>query len=287
MFRAVLTTTGSPGLHEETSGVLVLDVTRPGALADALGEDDTPVLITSHPVHEYATRLACTLLRGHREDLLFTHQAFPQAPLANLVALRIASEIAVDAGHATALWRDLSDAIWSAAIVPGVARLPHPNPSLVQHTRSMFPGSRYLVRLHPDAEVVGSKDMAAALAPLGRGLVHVHATSTDPDDTLIRDLVQQVAPVGLEIRPVPGDWSVLFGRREQVQLAAVPTGYAEMLRPLGAQCHSCGLTTADEVCSFCGIRDAVRDRPSALEPTPTTATTTAGTAVGAAPGRTT
>lgn len=287
MFRAVLATTGSPGLQEETSGVLVLDVTRPGALADALGDDDTPVLITSHPVHEYATRLACTLLRGHREDLLFTHQAFHQAPLANLVALRIAQEVAVDAGHAAALWRDLSDAIWSAAIVPGVARLPHPNPSLVQHARSLLPGSRYLVRLHPDAEVIGSKKLAAALEPLGRGQVHVHATRTDPDDTVMADLVQQVAPVGLETREVPGDWSVLFGRREQVQIAAVPTAYAEMLRPRGGPCHSCGLSAVDPVCSFCGIRGAVRNRPSALEPTPTTATTTVGAAVGAAPGRTT
>lgn len=257
VFRPVLATTGSPGLREEVDGVLVLDVSRPASLVEAVGDEDVPVVVTSHPEHEHATRLACTVLHGWREDLLVAHHAFAQTPLANLVALRITRELVADAGHAVATWRDLSESIWSAAVVGGVSRLPHPNPSLRQHARSLLPGSRYLVRIHPDADVIGLGQVPQALAPLGRGNVHVHATRTGDDDPLLRALVEQVAPIGVEQRELPGDWSRLFGRRELAQLALVPTAYQSMLRPRGAPCRSCGLAVADPVCSFCGIREPV------------------------------
>jgi hypothetical protein len=254
MWRGVVATTGTPGLHEVVAGVHVVDVTRPADLAVALRDGDGPVLVSSHPVHAHAARVACTVAEADDPDLPVAHTAFSQAPLAGLLAMAIARDIARDAGHGAAVWRDLSDAIWSAAVVPGVARLPHPNPSLKQHVRSMFPGSRYLVRLHPEPEALGSKQVAAALAPVGRGNVHVYSTRLDPQDQLLSSILGQVAPRGVDLREVPGTWASLFGRTEDLQLAMIPADFQQMLRPRGTACRSCGLSTSETACTFCRMR---------------------------------
>ncbi len=254
MWRGVVATTGSPGLHEVVAGVHVVDVTRPGSLAACMADDDTPVLVSSHPAHVHLARVACTGLDADRPLLPVAHVSFPQAPLAGLLAMAMARDIADDAGHGAAAWHDLSDAIWSAAIVPGVAKLPHPNPSLRQHARSMLPGSRYLVRLHPDPDTLGTKAVAAALEPLGRGTVHVYSTRVDPQDQMLSAILAQVAPRGVDLRELPGSWSALFGRTEDLQLAMVPSDFQQMLRPRGAPCRSCGLSTIDPVCVFCRLR---------------------------------
>lgn len=255
MWTGVVATTGTPGMHEVVAGVHVVDVTRPGSLSAALdADDDSPVLVSSHPAHAHASRVACTVLDADRPGLPVAHVAFAQAPLAGLLAMAIARDIARDAGHGAGVWRDLSDAIWSAAIVPGVAKLPDPNPSLKQHARSMFPGSRYLVRLHPEPEAISGKDVAAALAPVGRGLVHVYCTRLERSDQLLDAILTQVAPRGVDLREVPGSWESLFGRREDLQLAMIPTDFQQMLRPRGVICRSCGLSTIDPVCVYCRLR---------------------------------
>lgn len=255
MWRGVVATTGTPGLHEVVAGVHVVDVTRPGSLSAALdADDDSPVLVSSHPVHAHASRVACTVLDADRPGLPIAHVSFAQAPLAGLLAMAIARDIARDAGHGAAVWRDLSDAIWSAAIVPGVAKLPDPNPSLKQHARSMFPGSRYVVRLHPDPEAIGTRELDAALAPVGRGLVHVYCSKLDRSDQLLERILTQVAPRGVDLREVPGSWASLFGRTEDLQVAMIPTDFQRMLRPRGVTCRSCGLSTTDPVCVYCRMR---------------------------------
>lgn len=288
MWRGVVATTGTPGLHEVVAGVHVVDVTRPGSLSAALDpDDDSPVLVSSHPAHAHASRVACTVLDADRPGLPVAHVAFSQAPLAGLLAMAMARDIARDAGHGAAVWRDLSDAIWSAAVVPGVAKLPDPNPSLKQHARSMFPGSRYLVRLHPEPEAIGAKDVPAALAPVGRGLVHVYSTRLERGDQLLDGILTQVAPRGVDLREVPGSWESLFGRREDLQLAMIPTDFQQMLRPRGVTCRSCGLSTIDPVCVYCRLR--VRDREDELraldvrKPRPATAPEQALAATGRTP----
>ncbi len=255
MWTGVVATLGTPGLHEVVGGTHVVDVTRPGSLAAVIdADDDSPVLVASHPAHAHATRVACTVLDGARPDVPVAHVAFGQAPLASLLAMAMARDIARDAGHGAAVWRDLSDAIWSAAVVPGVARLPDPNPSLRQHARSMLPGSRYLVRLHPEPEAIGQRGLAAALAPVRRGLVHAYSTRLDQSDTFLGTILAQVAPRGVDLRELPGTWDSLFGRPADLQLALVPVDFQQMLRPRGAACRSCGLSTIDPVCAYCRLR---------------------------------
>lgn len=254
MWRGVVATTGTPGLHEVVAGVHVVDVTRPADLAVALRDGEGPVLVSSHPAHAHAARVACTVAEADDPDLPVAHVAFSQAPLAGLLAMAIARDIARDAGHGAAVWQDLSDAIWSAAVVPGVAKLPHPNPSLKQHARSLLPGSRYLVRLHPEPEAIGTNQLAAALAPVGRGNVHVYSTRLDRDDTLLNTVLGHVAPRGVDLREVPGTWASLFGRTEDLQLAMIPADFQQMLRPRGTACRSCGLSTSGPACTFCRLR---------------------------------
>lgn len=254
MWRAVLATTGTPGLVEELGGVAVVDVTRPAQLTGYLADGDDPVVVVTHPVHAHAARVACTVVSGDRPDLLVARRTATQAPLAALLALVTARRSARDAGHGATLWADLSDATWSAAVVSRASRLPHPNPSLVQHARSLLPGSRYVVRLHPDPEVLGTGQLAAALAPLAGAPVRLTTTGTDPEEPVLRTFVAQVRPRSLERLDLPGDWSAVFGGPVEQQLAVVPQDVLELTRPAGPPCKSCGLSLVEPVCGFCQSR---------------------------------
>lgn len=259
MWRGVVALTGSRGLVEPFADVDVVDVTQPVDLARRLHDEEQPVLVASHPVHAHATRLACTLLAAHRPDLPIAHVSFPQAPLAAVLAMTTALELTRDAGHGAAVWRDVSDATWSGAVVPGVAKLAHPSPRLHQHVRSLLPGARYLVRLHPDATAIGRQHVRAAMAPLGRGAVDVHATGVGPADRLVDDVITEAAPRDVVRHDLPGAWQAVFGRPEDSQLALVPVDVQQHLRPRGGPCRSCGLSTIDPVCVFCRLR--VRAEP--------------------------
>ena len=254
MWRAILATTGSPGLVHELGGVAVVDVTRPAQLTGYLADSDAPAVVVAHPVHAHAARVACTVVSGDRPDLLVARRTATQAPLAALLALVTARRSARDAGHGGTMWADLSDATWSAAVVSRASRLPYPNPSLLQPARSLLPGSRYLARLHPDPEVLGSGQLAAALAPLAGVGVRLTTTGTDPDEPVLRTIVEQLRPHSLERLDLPGDWAAVFGGPVEQQLAAVPQHALELTRPAGPPCRSCGLSLAEAVCGFCQAR---------------------------------
>jgi hypothetical protein len=254
VWRAVLATTGTPGLHETVAGVTVLDVTAPSSLALAVEGSDEPVLVVSHPLHAHATRVACATLAGHRPDLLVGHSAFAQAALASLVTLGIAREVARDAGHGAAMWRDLAQATWSGALVASVAKLTTPEPTLGQHVRSWFPGSQFLVRLHPEPRAFSAKTAATALTGVTRTTHDVYLSEVLPESPVIRSLVGALAPASVRQLGLPGDWNLLFGRQEELQIAVVPSEYLSLVRARGGPCSTCGLSAAESVCLFCRTR---------------------------------
>ncbi len=254
MWRAVLATTGSSGLQEEVGGVTVLDVTAPSSLAVATEDGDEPVVVVSHPVHAHAARVACATLAGHRPSTPVTHLTFSQAPLANLVTLGLARELARDAGHGVSVWRDLSMATWSAVALSSVTKLTRPNPTVRQHLRSLFPGSQFLVRLHPEPEAVRAQDLRTAVNGVERGSHDLYVSEAAADSQLVDAVVAAAAPPSVRQLDIPGDWRELFGRTEQMQLAMVPSDYKRLLRPRAGTCRSCGLSTAEAVCDFCRIR---------------------------------
>ena len=212
------------------------------------------MLVVSHPLHAHATRVACATLAGHRPHLLLAHAAFAQAPLAHLVTLGIAREVARDAGHGASLWRDLAQVTWSGALLTSVAKLTTPEPTVRQHVRSWFPGSQFVVRLQPDPRALSAKTAAEALAGVTRSTHDVYLSEALPESPVIRSLVGAVAPASVRHLGVPGDWKLLFGRPEELQFAVVPNEYQALVRGRGGPCTTCGLSAVETVCLFCRTR---------------------------------
>ena len=266
MWRGVLATTGSPGLVETSSGVLVLDVTDPAALALQLQDGDEPVIVASHVRDAHAAAVAASFLVAHRPGRAVAHVASHHAPLATLVCLSTSLELSSDAGHGVSVWKDLLDASWSGVVLGSVAGLTHPDPPLSQHVRSWLPGSRFLVRLEPDPLSERADRPAAVLTGLGRGSHVMFVTEEGADDELVRRLTSNLAPVGIRPLALPGSWGSVFGRREQLQLALVPGDVRRRLRPRGVLCPGCGLSAAGVVCVFCRTRTAAQTAPTDVLP---------------------
>jgi len=264
VWRAVLATTGAPGSADTSSGVLVLDVTDPAALALQLQDGDEPVVVASHVHDAHAVAVAASFLVAHRPGRLVAHVASRHAPLATLVCLSTSLELSSDAGHGVSVWKDLMDASWSGVVLGSVAGLTHPDPPLSQHVRSWFPGSRFLVRLEPEPLSARANRPAAVLTGIGRGTHDMFVTEGGADDELVRRLTTTLAPAGVRPLALPGSWGSVFGRREQLQLALVPTDVRRRLRPRGPVCPGCGLSAAGAVCSFCRTRTAAPPAPPVI-----------------------
>lgn len=249
-----MASTGNPGMHEVSAGVEVVDVSDPSALALLADDGDDPVVLVSHPSTAHAAAVAATFLVSHRPGRRVARLRSTHAPLAVLVALARTRELASDAGHAAAVLHDLLSSTWSAVVLGSVAGLPHPNPPLSQHLRSFLPGSRFLVRLGDEAVSVRADRSAPALTGLGRGDCDLYVTESGADDELVRELSRTLAPVSVRELALPGTWSSLYGRAEQLQLALVPEQVRDLLSPAGPECRGCGLSAAGPVCPFCRTR---------------------------------
>ncbi len=262
MWRAALTTLATPGFVGRIPGfdtVTVVDVSSPLALALAFEDDDADLLVACHPDHEHATRVACSMLAAHRPGRHIAHVNAPQAPLAALITLGTATDIAADAGHGAAIWRDLSTATWSAVVMSSVAGLDHPNPTVVQHVRSWLPGSRFLVRLGTDPLAVSATKPHAALAGLRRGEYDL-LVSGSTADPLVEAISQVVAPRAVLPVALPTSWTAGFARAELYQIALVPDEPTAVLRDRGPTCEGCGWSAVEDVCECCRTR-----MPTAME----------------------
>lgn len=259
MWRAVMAVSRAD--HEESPApalakVGILDVASPARAAAQLVDEDTPVLVAAHAVHAREVRLVRTLLAGMRPEVPVAVAISSQAPIASLVALAMACDLATDAGHAHQVWHELSRSMWSGAVLPSVTHLSEPNPSFGQHLTSWLPSSRFLVRLAPDPIAFPAAKAGRAFANVPRGGSGLVVSAPGATDPLIAGIVGATAPPWNRALAVPGRWDAVFGRPEHFQLVLVPQEAARFVAPPGGPCPCCGLATTTRHCSYCRVTSA-------------------------------
>lgn len=259
-WHAVLATSGGTGpRHSIVGGVDVVDVTHPASLALVLEDTSQPVLVVSHREHAQMAATAAGVLQGHRPDLVVGHTAALAAPVALLAALQVAREHGADAGRGAATWHALLERTWSGCVLSSVAGLDSPNPTVLQHLRSWWPPSRFLVRLHPGPAAV-SVGRARLLLDVPRGGTDAVLSESAVGNRTIEDLLSAASPVSVRPVPLPGRWDDVLSRPDLGQLALLPSDVADLApRPDGV-CPGCGQSTAAPVCLFCRVRLTDDDR---------------------------
>ncbi|MGF1661181.1 MAG: hypothetical protein ACFCVG_01690 [Kineosporiaceae bacterium] len=264
-WRGVFATDGGGGASP-VSGVPVVDVSRPAALALALGPvddplrddvpagdappDDIPVVVVHRAADEHEVRVAASVLVGHRPRVPVALVPTDHAPLAGILALAMAQGVATDAGHAVAAVRDLLSASWSAVVTSSVAGLDHPAPTVAQHLRSWWPRARFVVRLGPRPRIVSAARPLLALDGSPANGRDLYATSATEDDPVTRALVSWTASKSVRAVPLPDGMPPPLGITGGDQLALLPSEPGDVVRRPGVPCPG-GLAASGEVCDFC------------------------------------
>jgi hypothetical protein len=242
--------------------VAVVDVTRPASLALALAaldtEDDSPVVVVHAPDDEHDVRVAGSVLVGHRPFVPVALVPSTHAPLAAIVALDSALRITTDAGHGAAVVGDLLSAAWSAVVTASVAGLDHPAPTVAQHVRSWWPGSRFVVRLGPRPRIVSAGRPLLALDGSSTSSRILHATSTAEEDLVTRTFAARTAARAARTITLPEGMPPPLELRDSDQLALLPSQPVEVVRRAGPPCPTCGLAASAAVCAFCRTRLPLR-----------------------------
>src|SRR3954468_16161115 len=159
MWSCVLLTDAAAGDVRDFSSVGVVPVSGDGDVmtaVNAVGHHATGHVLVAAPASlsaELATTL--TIAAGRWPDLRLAHLVSPHAPLAILSALALARATTEYPAFGVRLAEALLQRTWSGAWTPDVARLVNPAPSLMQHARSLLPGSGFLVRQAPAPGVLG------------------------------------------------------------------------------------------------------------------------------------
>ncbi|MGF1646888.1 MAG: hypothetical protein ACFCVF_08220 [Kineosporiaceae bacterium] len=277
-WRGVVATSGGRSRPGSVAGVVIVDVSRPAALALALdgsgdvardglpggapgdrpgdevrGEParDVPVIVVHRAADEHDARVAASVLVGHRPRVPVALVSTAHAPLAAILALAAAGRLTRDAGHGVTAVHDLLSASWSAVVTPSVAGLDHPAPTVAQHLRSWWPGSRFVVRLGPRPRIVSATRPLLALDGSPANGRTLHATSPTEEDPVTRALASWTATKSVHAVALPDGMPPPLGLRVGDQLALLPTEPAEFVRRAGAPCPTCGLATSGEICDFC------------------------------------
>lgn len=231
-----------------SAGVDLVTLGDPLALVEAVDLAAPATVVLTHPADERAARTAVTVLAGRHPDhpvTVVTAAATPVGAVAALVLARAATE---DAGRGVAMLEQVLGLTWSAVLLRDVSRLSRPNPTLLQHVRSLLPGSRFLVRVHPDPAVLPPAQPAAAL--LGVAVGRSEMVVAGQEDEVLAATVEAASPTGLRTLEVPGALQV-FGREPLWQAALLPWGPDVPHPPTGPLCDGCGLTAVAGRCRFC------------------------------------
>lgn len=194
------------------------------------------------------------------------------SPLAAAALVRLAASVA-PAAPSAALLADALEALEQellvATVVPGVARLRHPKPSIGARLRSLLPGARFLISGEPEplvAPLHGRRapptliedpgdEVAVVVAGRVRGAAGREIFETAFDGA---ELDEMEAPAGLA-----GHWRAT----QAIEAVAYPTDAEAMARRVlslsAAHCPWCGELHAALPCSLCGHdRDRALSRQS-------------------------
>ena len=264
------------------------------AAVDAVGRHNVTGHVLVAAPRSLAAELATTttVAAGRWPELRVARLDSPHAPLAILSALALARATTDWPAFGVGLAEALLRRAWSGAWTPDVARLAAPAPSLVQHARSLLPGSGFLIRQAPDPGVLGREASQDDVPPAGLDRVLlVEEGAVTPE--VVDRLAATTGVVATRQLHLPGAWASVYGTPRAGQLALLPAQPATLLAPVSHRCPACDLDQPGAVCPFCHVIG--RSLVSIAHPSPglPPATPVAGlpllgdtTAAAAAPGAT-
>jgi hypothetical protein len=252
MLSCVLATDDRCPAPVEFSGVTVTPLGDPMMLVDLTERLGTRWLILAAPT-ALATKAgtAASVAASRWPDLSIARIVSPHAPLAILSALALAARTVQAPAQTADLVNRLLDHSWSGAWMTSLSHLTSPAPTLMQHVRSIVPGSGFLVRQSPDPAVLsGPRDDDVAPAGFERVLLTQHDAVPSQISRRFADrpgisAVRQVS--------VPGDWNAVYGTGRVGQLAVMPAEPRELVRTVDRRCPVCGLDLPSELCPFCRV----------------------------------
>ncbi|MFC3689744.1 hypothetical protein [Aquipuribacter hungaricus] len=241
--------TSEPTPDASPAGVEVVPVGDVMSLVDRVDLQATATVVVAAPQDATAARTAATVLVGRHPEHPVTVLVSPCAPVGAVAATATALAATDDAGRGAALLEQLLQQTWTVILLTDVTRLGRPNPTLRQHARSLFPGSQFLVRTHPDAVVLPVQRPEAALVGLRPGTAEMVVTGSD--DPALAALVAQARPTAVRTVDLPGRWAHLYGRAPTWQAALLPWGADVPTAPTGPACDVCGHAAPGGTCRFC------------------------------------
>lgn len=250
---------GDDNGSRSANGVTVVGLADPVGLVDrfaAARDEGSPVVVGIPRALAASARVALTLATGRHPEVASAWFVSDHGPLGIFAALAAGRSHTADPGVGVATARALLEITWSGAVVPGVSRLPAPNPTLGQHLRSYLPGSSFLVRHGPDPAVLTARGdlrpsaLRIPATPLPRVLV-----ATPGLAPAVLDAVRNAArPAAVRQFDLPGSWNAVYRSSGVHQLVLLPDVTHLALPALRGECPSCGHRVFGTACPFCRIR---------------------------------
>lgn len=233
-------------------GPVLVAPARPLMLTELL--ETTPVdwLVVAAPRSlQEPAQLAASLAVGRFPEVAVATVLSGHAPLALMSALAQARDTTEHPGEGVTLARRMLAETWSGAWARSLGRLREPAPTLLQHARSLVPGSGFLVRQEPEPAVlrdVRPQDVPAS--PFER-LLYVQDGAVPP--ALLKRMSAVPGFAGVRPVEVPGRWDSIYGRGAG-QLALAPRDARQLLVTARWRCPGCRLDLAEQFCPFCRVQ---------------------------------
>ena len=233
-------------------GPILVAPARPLMLTELL--ETTPVdwlLVAAPQSLQEPAQLSISLATGRFPEVAVATLLSGHAPLALMSALAQARDTTEHPGEGVTLARRMLAETWSGAWARSLSRLREPAPTLVQHARSLVPGSGFLVRQSPEPAVL--RDLQSSDVPTSpfERLLYVQDGAVPP--ALIKRLSAVPGFAGVRPVEVPGRWESIYGRGAG-QLALAPTDARQLLVAARWRCPGCGLDLAEQYCPFCRVQ---------------------------------
>jgi hypothetical protein len=234
------------------SGVSIVPAGDPILLLDAVRQAGAEhLLVVAPPVLTAPLHTGLAITGGRCPELSLSWLTSEHSPLAILSALMLARAATDAPAVGIELTRRLLANSWSGAWTESVAKLNRPNPRLMQHLRSLLPGSGFLIRQAPDP-VVLAKPRPDDVPPAGLARVLLVQDSGVPQP-IIERLSQSDSVTAVRQVALPGVWASVYGTEQTGQVALMPAEPARLNGPITHRCPACLLDLLSPVCPFCRV----------------------------------
>lgn len=203
-----------------------------------------------------SVRTVRSLLDSHRVVVHVT----PLPPLAASVATALIAALApraASAGTLAGAIEPVEDLLYVLASSASVARLPHPEVSMLQHVRSLVPGTAFGIGLAPEQFVVALNDPSVPLEPPEHKLELLAAVAGDRDLGWFTDVVSPaLGGAGVRVIEPTIHGAKWWGSSRLVEAVGVPVSLDwlehAVLRWRTQRCQWCGQQIFEPPCPICG-----------------------------------